>query len=205
MSYTPTVFNNGTAPGISAEELNKIGNGIKDAHDAVSALDAAANVRVIDRVISTTTVYNTTDETTVYSKAIAGGSLGANGALRLRLGGSMFQDADPSATFTLRVKFGSTTVITIDQTVNDLGTTDRYWQLDVLLQNTTTAGQRVLASWLVLGTSAIDRAVRVEDALATEDTSAQKTLSVTMQFGTGGGLQRFQVWQGVLELIRPAS
>ena len=166
---------------------------------------AGGDVAVLDRVTSTTTVYNTTDETTVYSEAISAGLLGANGGLQMRLGGSLFQDANPSATFTLRIKFGATTLISIVHTINDYGTTDYYWQLDVLLQNTAAAAQRALASWLVLAAGATDNAVRVAAGVAAEDTANEKTLTVTIQFSAGSTLQEFEVWQGVLELIRPTA
>lgn len=35
MAYQKTIFNEGGAPGISAAEMNKIGQGIEDAHDAI--------------------------------------------------------------------------------------------------------------------------------------------------------------------------
>jgi len=44
MAYTPTTFVNGTAPGISATELNKIGAGISTVADAVDALVASEGV-----------------------------------------------------------------------------------------------------------------------------------------------------------------
>ena len=39
MSYTPTVYVNGQSPALSATNLNKSENGIKDAHDLIAELD----------------------------------------------------------------------------------------------------------------------------------------------------------------------
>ncbi|MBQ9607851.1 MAG: hypothetical protein IJV15_00230 [Lachnospiraceae bacterium] len=39
MAFDPTVFNNSQQPGISADELNKFGTGIKDAHDSIDEIN----------------------------------------------------------------------------------------------------------------------------------------------------------------------
>ncbi|MFS1513051.1 hypothetical protein VQL36_11530 [Chengkuizengella sp. SCS-71B] len=47
MAYTKTTFVNGSAPGISAEELNKIGDGIEEAHSNIEELIEKAKIQEI--------------------------------------------------------------------------------------------------------------------------------------------------------------
>lgn len=46
MPFTPTVFNNGVAPGVSAQELNKLGTGVQTAQATADAAQTKANAAV---------------------------------------------------------------------------------------------------------------------------------------------------------------
>lgn len=53
MAYTPTTFVDDQPPALSASEMNKIGAGIRDAHDAASNALSVANSHPDIRVSET--------------------------------------------------------------------------------------------------------------------------------------------------------
>lgn len=68
---------------------------------------SSADVRVLDRVTASVDVASSTSETTLYTKAIAGGTLGTNRKLRLTIIGDVLQN-NGSQTVQVKAKYGST-------------------------------------------------------------------------------------------------
>lgn len=66
----------------------------------------------IDRVTTDTTFSLTTIETTIYTKSIPGGTLSTNVRLRLQLLCRLGMSTTPGTSFTLRLKYGATTLVT---------------------------------------------------------------------------------------------
>ena len=168
-------------------------------------LITAAMVTVHDRVVATAGPVNSDAETTLYSKSITANLLGADGGLRLSLRGDRYCNISPG-TYTVRVKFGATTIHTFTVTTNNVAA--RYgWQLDVLLQNTAADAQRVSAGLqthtTTSGTLAVYAALLY--GTAAEDTTGAKDLVITAQCSSASADLDWIVRHGILELIGPTS
>ena len=97
--------------------------------------------KVIDRSFASTPVTLTTAETTVYSMTVPANMLGANGQLRLWLGGTVVKNIS-NGQFTVRVKLGGTTIASAVVTAgNNIGAS-RGGGFSVLLSNTGTTNSQ---------------------------------------------------------------
>lgn len=76
---------------------------------------------VLDSAVASTTVGNTTDETTLYTFSIPANTLGTANALRLTLIGTILQNA--AKTLTLRLKYDDTVIATAVVVSSDSATT----------------------------------------------------------------------------------
>ncbi len=158
-------------------------------HQTVTVSDG-----VLDQTATDITVGNTAAETTIYSKSITGGTLGSIGMLRLTLmlraktedNGS----GDPAASFTLRFKYGSTTLITVAN--SSAGVIPSYVEsipVFYLLGDTATNIQ--------LGKFGAARGT------AAEDSTAAKTLAVTLQWSSAAGANQSAVMEhATLEVVK---
>jgi len=78
--------------------------------DAREAAAIASVVDVLEGTGNTVTVVNTTAETVLYSGTIPAGTLGTARGVRLALHGDYLNNSAGAQTFTLRVRFGPTTL-----------------------------------------------------------------------------------------------
>lgn len=77
-------------------------------------LKAGAGITVLDTVTSATTVGNTAAETTIYTKSIAGNTIGINGKVWVQINGSISDTSGGLGQgLTLRLKYGVTTLATL--------------------------------------------------------------------------------------------
>lgn len=174
------------------------------------ATPAAGGVSVLDKVYTAVTVVNTTVETNLYSKSIAAGSLGTTGGLRLTIYGSHFNNTGAGVTYQFRVKFGATTVLNFQAPTFNASGVRGGWSMDVILLNQGATGSqlgtgRALA---VIGRQNLNVIAGGTDLMsaeaegtAAEDTTAAKTLAVTIQMGTANALADCKLISAVLEQI----
>lgn len=136
-----------------------------------------------DRANSDTTVGNTTTETTLYSKSVTANDLAATGGLRLTMTGTWLNNSGSGKTLTLRVKFGATTIFSYGFTLSSNSSTGRF-EIGVTLFNTATNAQvaNIVAQYFRSGGSTTLVDGYRNKTTAAEDTTAAKTLSVTVQW-----------------------
>ena len=169
-----------------------------------SGLDLA-----IDRDVSITNVSNTTTETTVYSFSVPANTLETNRALRLTMAADYLNNSAGSDTFTIRVKYGATTIFqsaqSLTQDANRRGLT-----LDVMLSAANGTGQQVARGVFVIGpvntfagntqgnVGSIDEAIHASIA---EDSTGALTLEVTFEHATAAATIDAREHITMLELL----
>ncbi len=125
-----------------------------------------------------------TTETTIYSEALPSGILNNAGRnLRIRLWG-IFTSSLVPPTLTIRIKYGSTTLITLTPVLT-ASLTNQGWQAEADL--TTRSSGSVFAQALALFRSAaavLDNAFASNTAAGAPTTSGGVTLNITAQWGT---------------------
>lgn len=169
--------------------------------------------RVEDRSSSTTTVSNTTTETSVYSYSVPADALGSTGALRVTLFGTYTNTSGSNRTVTVKIKLGSTTLYQ-DVTGNLSSNTDsRAVQFSFLLMNTASASSQKLTGNLRFGNAGATTSgtgnlgtTATTDApiygSASEDTTSAKTLNVTVTHSSAATTISF-VRQAVIAELLP--
>lgn len=131
-------------------------------------------------------VYATSTETSIGSFSLAGGSLGTNNYVKIEI---PFQDLDVgnARSMTVRLKYGSTTVCSAAATssgtfVNVAGTITAYLMASGAT-NTQKGNLQVLGLERNVIDTSIDYAISLyDDGTAAEDSTAAKTVDVTIQF-----------------------
>jgi hypothetical protein len=176
--------------------------------NAAGSITLASTGPVLDRQVTLQTVVNTTVETTVYTFAVAGGTLGTNKTLHLSLIGDFLNNSGASCTLTVRVKYGGTTIFQAAITNVNTGANRAPLLLDVeITAANATNAQRAKTVWFydavnsggVAGIAVTKDYVggggqgvlaagsgfgfAVHNAVA-EDSTASKNLVITFQSGT---------------------
>jgi hypothetical protein len=164
-------------------------------------------VRVLDRDVTVQEVVNSASETTVYTKTIPAGTLGSTKQLRLSLIGDYFQNFAGSDTFTVRVKYGSTTLHT-SAFAGAQSASRRALTVTCLLSafNATNAQDcRTTAEFGAAGSVAGAGAsptthVSIHSGV-TEDSTGALALAVTVQHQTADASISAKCFSAVLELL----
>lgn len=141
-------------------------------------------------------VKNTTTETTVLTYSVPGGTLGTDGALRVTIQARIVHTI--AGTLTIRFKYGATTLLTI--TVPEgVAVADKSSDIGFLLTaNGATNAQRVSGRVDMQDAANSVRSRWNQEGTATEDSTAAKTLAVTVQWGAASNsLEYDQSWAGI--------
>lgn len=167
---------------------------ISDATGVIEALvGLSANptttklVAVLDRVIADTSITNTVTETTLYTKTVDHADI--NGyVLRLTLAGTFLNNTGGLSSPSLRIKFGSTTIITVNTLAYAASASLRQWRISLELTSRSTSSQELTgADWWTGASGAVSSPSQAQSAIfegtATETTSGAgtKALAVTWQ------------------------
>ena len=164
-----------------------------------------------DRDVSVTEVVSTVTETTVYSYSVTGGTLSTNKMLRLIMIGDYLNNSGAARNLTLRAKYGATTIAEYAMTAIAASASRRAASLVLWLSaNNATNSQRA-GSQVDLG--AADSAGsppttftfqtgghEVHNAVA-EDSTAAKTLALTVEHSASDANLSFRAFDTQLELI----
>lgn len=139
------------------------------------------------------TVGNTSAETTLFDVSVPGGILSTNNAIRLKI---FCGDVDVanSATLTIKLKYGATTLATaVNGGGNGASTDYKGWIEAYLIADGSTSAQKGAISYEFTSneheiatdaTVQIGKVIAHANGTATEDSTASKTLSVTAQWDT---------------------
>jgi hypothetical protein len=144
---------------------------------------------VIKRQNTAIPVSGTTTQTTVFSHTVQGLTLGTNRILRLKAFGNYVNNSGGARDFTLRVKYGASTIYThllAGVASNALG---RAWDLDVMLgtedstaNQTSHGNSRIGTAGTATGTGgAVAENFTAVGFGFINDSAVDQTLSVTMQ------------------------
>lgn len=175
--------------------------------DPTTALQAATKqyvdvaVGLLDRNNTDVTVENTTTETSIYSFSIPANKLGATGGVRLTINGTAANN-NLTNQLTVRIKLGATTVVTIGPTNNNSTAGTQFpATISMDLFNTATGAQRAMAwlRWLIDPSSPVQHAGFY--GTAAEDTTAARTLDVTVQWATASVNNSFRKKMAYLEFF----
>jgi hypothetical protein len=170
--------------------------------DERTKVNPGGDLAVLGRLVTPVQVTLTSAETTVFTKVVPGGTIGLNGMLRLHAAWDFVDDLVSDGWMYVRVKLGSTTLITWDNK-DDSSNNPRGsdMTLDMLLANRDAAA--VQAGHIIIGDILYEDDTLVRQFLtATEDTASDRTLSVTVQHSNAFNcITNFRL--ALLELIKP--
>ena len=167
-------------------------------------------VGVHDRSPTAVDVVSSVAETTIYTCTIGAGHLSSDRALELFLSGDILQNASASAT--LRIKFGATTLwgnsIGAPLSTNDVDR--RPWSLVVSMQNINSASVQELggtfflgdassASVAGLGSQFVSNVMPLQGTAA-ENSAGALAFAVTVQWNTSSANASWRKKQGKLRL-----
>ena len=148
-----------------------------------------------DAIIATTTVTNTTDETTLYTGPVPANELLAGKTYRVNLYG-LISTVNVSQTITVRLKLGATTISTAVVTPANL--TDEPWHatFTVTVRSVGATGTVSTFSEVFVETShdAVSESVVI-------DTTAAEDVTLTAEWGAADVGNVFSVTQGYMEVL----
>jgi hypothetical protein len=178
-------------------------NSSGDAFEAASGPCAGAGVSILDRVTTDTTVTNTASETSVYSFSVPGGTLATNIALRLTIFATYTNSSGSTDTFTVRLKYGATTVGTVQM---DLGSGATVFQSPIsamLMADGATNAQLASLFWSIREDNAGNMAPvdRRGGTSSSEDSTAAKNFVVTVQHSVANSTTTFVLKSAILEKL----
>lgn len=173
---------------------------------------------IYDRATSTVDIVSTVAETSLYTKTINGGDLGANKSLRLTLMGDYLHNATSTDTMTFKFKFGGTVQAAAEAHafnsetnagripwlmhvhVANLGATNSQF-LEAIMRirrpgagtgaTTGIGGWQTADTWMNVATS----------TLGSADTTANQALDVTGTWSASSASNSWRVRYGLLELL----
>jgi hypothetical protein len=172
-----------------------------------------AGMSVLDRDVVVADVNTTTSETTVYSFTVPGGTLSTNKALRLSLIGDYLNNSGGTSDLTVKVKYGATTVATMDRhTAVAASASRRIATLECMISALAATNAQITMAQFYLSTAAgvagADAeddlglgAIRAVHASVAEDSTADKNLVVTVQHSVSNANTSFRAHVVHLELL----
>ena len=180
----------------------------------MSDLSGATGVLMLDRNVAVNEIVNTATETELYNYTIPAGLLSTNKGVRVTIDGDYLNNSGSSETFTVRVKFGSTTMYA-DATGNLGSGATRYPTKMVLeLFNLDATNDQHVGMALLVGTNGspttgvgvltnglVGSAGGVVSGVAAEDTTGALDLVVTIQHATAAATISFRAHIRLIELL----
>lgn len=155
---------------------------LNDGSGGLSWSSAGSGANILkDTSTGTAGPNNTVSETTVYSYSLAGGTLGTNGVVNVRIAG-IGLNSGSARTVIIKVKYGSTTMITTHAESLANNATQFGWTLDVdLYANAATNAQKCSMKFVSeIQTSNGATEAIIYTGTAAEDSTTAKTIDITM-------------------------
>jgi hypothetical protein len=176
---------------------------------ALDGVIAYQNSRILGRSVSLTDVVSTAAETSVFTRTIPARTLGAVRALRLSLIGSYVNNSGAPADFTVRIKFGTTTIYSSGSLSLPSSAGVRALLLDAELSGANSDRTQVAKAHLVVGAPNTEAGVGDTPAFnnaamkspVTEESTVDKDLVVTVQHGVALASLEARILTVQLELV----
>lgn len=161
-------------------------------------------VRRIGYGVTTTTVVNTTTETTLETLTMPGGGLGVAGAAaRAILFGDLLNNDGADRTYQFRFKLNSTTILDTGALTVEPSASRRLWRYEVHLVAETDQIQRVGGHLEISGAGGDTYHLSgVGYATAAEDGTSAVNFVLTAQMGTASANLDIRQQMAILESIR---
>lgn len=143
---------------------------------------------------ATTTISNTVTETDMLNYTLKGNTLGANGSVKIRLGGYILQNDATSRAFQVKIKFGGTTIFdSITQSMAQ-DADNRPFIMEFHIRNSNATNSQTGTGWMACGLADVTPTVGIGDinddevqvfspygmGTSTKDTTADQVIAVTM-------------------------
>lgn len=176
--------------------------------NAAGSITLTNNSVVLDKSTTEQEVVNTSVETSVYSFAVPGNTLGTSKTIRHTLTASYLNNSGGADNFTPRVKFGGTTIASSAPSQGS-GASRRTMKFIIEINaNGATNSQRAVSIWFQgasAAENAFDTALSATSAayngsLALDSTGAL-TFTVTVQHGTAATTISFKRYAAITELL----
>jgi len=158
-----------------------------------------AHQRVIDRtsdvLLETVTCENTTDETTLWTGAMAADSLKAGNIFKFHCDG-VIQNGGATAAdeVTLRIKVGGNTIVTLNPTTKAIGV-GSFWQIDADATQRTIGATGSRAIHVDLD---IDGTTEEIIAVTTINTTLNMDVTITAQWASADANNIISIYQGAM-------
>lgn len=178
------------AAGTATYVLTSNGAGVAPSWQAASG--GGGGVAVQDRDVTAQTVTNTTTETAVYSYSVPGNTLGSTKRLRLH---ANMHIASAGGQVTIRVKWGSASLTAVNA---GFTTTGDSWRLDAEVTALNSTSSQDFNATCVTTTAFQGGPIRTT---ASEDSTAAKTLQITVEWSAADPANQFTCDTVVLELL----
>lgn len=165
---------------------------------------------------ATTDVASSSTETSIFSQSIAANDLSTDRLLRLTVFGDYLHNNGTGDTLTVRLKLGATTILS--DTTNfsaTIGAGRQPWQIEALLANAGATNSQYASLRLIAppaneaapGTGigdleGITLGLLGNSAAAAEDTTAARTLDLTVQWSVLHANNSFRKRYAILELLQ---
>jgi len=154
--------------------------GVLEFYDDRLYLTNVAGRRALDRtsdvITSTTTVSNTTNETTLFTGSLPTNALKTGNILEIHASGDV-SNASASDDITIRVYYGTTVVSTYNPAMGNVTNAD--WHIDFKIVVRTVGGAGTLA---YQGIAVVDYAEQESHGLAAVDTTISEDITVTVEW-----------------------
>jgi hypothetical protein len=169
---------------------------------------SSGTVGVLDTVSSTTTVVNSTTETTVGSVTIPAGTITADTLFRLVVGGRVYNNSG-SMNLTFRLKHGSTELVKNQTMTATASGSPRWWKAEFDIFCPTDQAQKI-SSFIYLGWPALSNEASNNNDWAgfhesTLDWSSDVTLDLSIQLSVANANAEADLRSAVLTVAGPLA
>ena len=165
------------------EHVSGVTSALQPQIDAKLATTATTYAKILNHTTTPVTVGDTVTETSIYSFSVTGGSLSTNRRIGVKLFGKW--SGDGSHALTIRAKYGATTICSLEY-FNSGGTPSNApfnIQFDLTSSGATGTQNGFLQAQAYAAFEIIDSSgQQASFGTATEDSTADKTLNITVQW-----------------------
>lgn len=165
------------------EHVSGVTSALQPQIDAKLATTATTYAKILNHTTTPVTVGDTVTETSIYSFSVPGGSLSTNRRIGVKLFGKW--SGDGSHALTIRAKYGATTICSLEY-FNSGGTPSNApfnIQFDLTSSGATGTQNGFLQAQAYAAFEIIDSSgQQASFGTATEDSTADKTLNITVQW-----------------------
>jgi len=165
--------------------------------DAKLATTATTYAKILNHTTTPVTVGDTVTETSIYSFSVTGGSLSTNRRIGVKLFGKW--SGDGSHTLTIRAKYGATTICSLAYTNSGGTPSDDPFniQFDLTGSGATGTQNGFLQAQAYAAFEVIDSSgQQASFGTATEDSTADKTLNITVQWSVADNSDTYTMIYG---------